>query len=129
MRYSRTQTVEVVKKKFFRKRICKNPDCFEPFDPLNPSAECCCEECRNRRNYLRRKAIKLGINKDDLISIWSFSVLQCMLDQGLVRPSLDALKVYNFQFPANDVNQIMKIANLVLIPLENNIFKIQKYGE
>ncbi len=129
MNYPKDRSVLVVRKKFFRKRKCENADCMQPFDPLNPTAKCCCEGCRNRKGYLRRKAIKNGIPPDDVNSIWNYSVLQCLLDQGVTRPTLDFLKAYNFVFPKNNIFEVVPVGDLVLVPIENEPYIIMNHGK
>jgi len=118
-----------------RSRKCFNPDCKTIFSPINPHANCCCEICRNRLNYLYRKAVKYSIPKENLTLKYIYAVLHCFLDQRktdvseheLVEAGVDFFELFKVGKIGQDgkPNRFI-VGNIELRIIENKKFKIVK---
>jgi hypothetical protein len=124
---------------FDRKRICKNPDCMETFEPISPLADCCQKHgkdtCKNRKNYLKKLAIKaLGKNASPK-ALRSYMVLKCLIDKREVRPKAELLKKMGLDFKSfgqpipykkDDTKSVFPIGNLGLLRIDSENLRIVK---
>lgn len=124
---------------FDRKRICKNPDCMESFEAKSPLADCCQKHgkdtCKNRKNYLKKLAIKaLGKNAHPK-ALRSYMVLKCLLDKREVRPKIELLKKMGLDFKSfgqpipykkDDTKSVFPIGNLGLLRIDSENLRIVK---
>lgn len=114
---------------FKRNRNCLNPDCRESFDPINPHADCCSERCRNRKNYLMRKAKSFSDVKDSIKKIWVYMILKAQYDRRnrkQTREELEKLAVdfsvfsAPISFSSGDTKSTYCIGDLGLTLLKDN---------
>lgn len=116
-----------------RSRKCFNPECRSIYSPINPHSKCCCEICRNRLNYLYRKAVKNGILKENLELKQIYAILHCYFDRRKYEVSEQELGEAGVDFsellkvgkigPGGKVNKFI-LGNIELRVTETKKFKI-----
>lgn len=114
-------------------RFCESPDCKRktPFSPINDGAKYCCNQCKNRANYiantmeyewelLRHKERKRNIK-----------ILEYLLTTGQWRVTHDLLIQMGFIFEVTyipfvdkDSNSNMRFGNCYLKVLDQDMYEI-----